>query len=256
MRNSKTIFVRNDHPSGHYEGRRKSEDISRYLAPTFRVAALPHFTSPTLLGIRGRPGNILLYGPPGTGKTLLAQVASQVALHYHPLFSHIRATVIHLPTPLQAAAHEAGAKLFNVHPSDVLSKYHGESEKFISNIFRVARQLEIPSIIFFDGKHFSANSNALTHRLVFCELTRLIDFCIPTYSVVVLMGADHIEIDSIATTRDHADASLQSKRILSELLIQMSLQRQIDEAGCTEQTRLQSQCIISQILSLCFLWYQ
>ena len=50
-----------------------------------------------------------------------------------------------------ATAHEANAKLFCVRPSDILSKYQGESEKYINNLFNVAR-MHTRSIIFFDGQ--------------------------------------------------------------------------------------------------------
>lgn len=73
-------------------------------------------------GIRGGVGNVLLHGPPGTGKTLLAQ----------------------------AAAQEAGAVMIEVRPSDVLSKYQGESERYLKEVFAKARQLE-RCVIFFDG---------------------------------------------------------------------------------------------------------
>lgn len=50
----------------------------------------------------------------------------------------------------QAAAREAGACFFSVRPSDVLSKYQGESERYLSNLFVKARQ-QHRAIIFFDG---------------------------------------------------------------------------------------------------------
>ena len=64
---------------------------------------------------------ILLYGKSGTGKTLLAK----------------------------ALAHESGVNFINVQSSDVLSRYLGESERALKDIFRVAKQAA-PSIIFFD----------------------------------------------------------------------------------------------------------
>ena len=73
-------------------------------------------------GIRAGSGNVLLYGPPGCGKTML----------------------------MQAAAKEAGAKFYSIRPSDVLSKYQGESERFLSNLFASARS-QTRAVIFFDG---------------------------------------------------------------------------------------------------------
>ena len=74
-------------------------------------------------GIRQQPANILLYGPPGTGKTIL----------------------------VEAAAHEAGATLFTMRPSEILSMYQGESEKHLRNVFEKARATQ-RAIRFFDGK--------------------------------------------------------------------------------------------------------
>jgi len=66
-------------------------------------------------------GGVLLYGPPGCGKTMIAK----------------------------AAAWECGADFINVETSTIMSKWVGESEKSIKNIFEVARGCE-RAIIFFD----------------------------------------------------------------------------------------------------------
>lgn len=67
------------------------------------------------------PKGVLLYGPPGTGKTLLAK----------------------------AIAHESDANFITAKGSDLLSKWYGESEKRISEVFKRARQVA-PSIVFLD----------------------------------------------------------------------------------------------------------
>ena len=67
------------------------------------------------------PKGVLFAGPPGTGKTLLAK----------------------------AIAHESGANFISVKGPELLSKYVGESEKGIRDVFRKARQAA-PCIIFFD----------------------------------------------------------------------------------------------------------
>lgn len=66
-------------------------------------------------------GGILLYGLPGTGKTMVAK----------------------------AIARETGAKMFTVKPSDLLSKWFGNSEKNVRRLFKAARSEE-NAVIFFD----------------------------------------------------------------------------------------------------------
>ncbi|MCD6468049.1 MAG: CDC48 family AAA ATPase [Thermoplasmata archaeon] len=67
------------------------------------------------------PRGILLYGPPGTGKTLLAK----------------------------AVANESNANFISIKGPEVLSKWVGESEKAIRELFKRAKQVA-PTIVFLD----------------------------------------------------------------------------------------------------------
>lgn len=94
------------------------EDVKREL----REAFMPGEGTKDFrrLGI-SMPRGVLLYGPPGTGKTMLAR----------------------------AMANEAGANFICVNGPEVASKWLGESEKAIRQIFKRARQMS-PCILFFD----------------------------------------------------------------------------------------------------------
>lgn len=72
------------------------------------------------LGIRP-PKGILLYGPPGTGKTMMAK----------------------------AVARETEANFISIKGPELLTKWVGESEKAVREIFKKARQAS-PCIVFFD----------------------------------------------------------------------------------------------------------
>jgi len=67
------------------------------------------------------PRGILLYGPPGTGKTLLAK----------------------------AVASESKANFISIKGPEVMSKWVGESEKAVRELFKKARQVA-PTIVFLD----------------------------------------------------------------------------------------------------------
>ncbi|MCL6089759.1 MAG: CDC48 family AAA ATPase [Candidatus Thermoplasmatota archaeon] len=67
------------------------------------------------------PKGVLLHGPPGTGKTLIAR----------------------------AVANESGANFFSINGPEIMSKYYGQSEQKLREIFLKAEESE-PSIIFID----------------------------------------------------------------------------------------------------------
>jgi len=67
------------------------------------------------------PRGVLLYGPPGCGKTLMAK----------------------------ALANESGARFFVISGPEIMSKFYGESEARLREIFREAKE-KAPSIVFID----------------------------------------------------------------------------------------------------------
>jgi len=101
------------------------------------------------MGIRA-PRGILLYGPPGTGKTLL----------------------------VKAVATESEANFISVKGPELMSRWVGEGERGIRNIFKKARQVA-PCVIFFDdfdaiaSRRGNDNGNNSTERMVNQLLTEL-----------------------------------------------------------------------------------
>ncbi|THF94023.1 hypothetical protein TEA_020432 [Camellia sinensis var. sinensis] len=141
----------------------------------------------------------LLYGPPGTGKSYLAKAVATEADSTFFSFLGLPCTWFMVPsTHLSKAPFSFDACLFigfsqehkryldekctrkalSISSSDLVSKWMGESEKLVSNLFQMARE-SAPSIIFID------------------------------------------EIDSLCGQRGEGNESEASRRIKTELLVQM-----------------------------------
>jgi transitional endoplasmic reticulum ATPase len=124
------------------------------------------------------PKGILLYGPPGTGKTLMAK----------------------------AAANESEANFISIKGPELLSKWVGESEKGVREIFRKARQAA-PCIIFFDEVDAIAprrggdfGDSHVTERLISQLLTELDGLEILT-NVIVIAATNRPDIIDAALLR-------------------------------------------------------
>jgi len=134
---------------------------------------------PTLYSKLGHrmPRGILLYGPSGTGKTLLAK----------------------------AVATESEANFISVRGPELLSKWVGESERGIREIFRRARQAS-PCVIFFDEIDSIApvrgvgGETAVTERVVSQLLTEL-DGIESLHGVVVLAATNRADMIDTALLR-------------------------------------------------------
>lgn len=119
------------------------KEIRETFIPTEERKAFEH------LGIKP-PRGVLLYGPPGTGKTLIAK----------------------------AVANESGSNFICVNGPELTSKWMGESEKAIRQIFKRAKQMA-PCIIFFDEidsitpKRGTRAENASIERMVNQILTSM-----------------------------------------------------------------------------------
>src|ERR671919_784586 len=125
------------------------------------------------------PKGILLYGPPGTGKTLMAK----------------------------AAANESEANFISIKGPELISKWVGESEKGVREVFRKARQAA-PCIIFFDevdaiaprrGGSFGGDSH-VTERLISQLLTELDGLEVLT-NVIVIAATNRPDIIDTALLR-------------------------------------------------------
>ncbi len=114
------------------------------------------------------PKGVILYGPPGTGKTLFAK----------------------------ALASETEARFFHVEASDIASKWYGDSEKIVKNIFQLAGRTGDDTIIFFDEIDAIApnreGSHEATHRVVSTLLGNM-DGIASHKNVMVIASTNRIE---------------------------------------------------------------
>jgi transitional endoplasmic reticulum ATPase len=126
------------------------------------------------------PKGILLHGPSGTGKTMLAK----------------------------AVATESEANFISVKGPELISKWVGESERGIREVFRRARQAS-PCVIFFDeidsiaptrGGGMEGGAHSSTERMVSQLLTEM-DGIQAIHGVVVLAATNRVDMIDMALLR-------------------------------------------------------
>lgn len=111
------------------------------------------------------PKGVLLYGPPGTGKTLIAR----------------------------AVANEAGANFFSIQGPEIMSKFYGQSEERLRDIFTDAEK-NSPSVIFIDELDSIAPRRDEVHgeveRRVVAQLLTLMDGLTTRGNVIVIAATN------------------------------------------------------------------
>ena len=174
------------------------------------------------LGVKP-PKGILLYGPPGTGKTLL----------------------------VNAISNHAHINLISVKGPELLSKWVGESEKALREVFKKAKLLS-PVIIFFDeidaltGTRYSQESNSSgTTKSVLSQLLTELDGLEYLQNVIVIAATSRPDLIDIAILRPGRIEKLifvkppdlnERKEIFAIHTKSMPLQDKIDLAILAKQT--------------------
>ena len=128
--------------------------------------------NPQLLASMGLTPHVgaLLYGPPGTGKTLLAK----------------------------ALANECGVNFIAVDGPEIFSKWLGESEEGVRQIFRIARQVA-PTVVFFDQLDAitpvrGAHDGSMTTERVVNQLLAELDGVEQLSGVIVIGATNRIDL--------------------------------------------------------------
>ncbi|MCK5477187.1 MAG: CDC48 family AAA ATPase [Candidatus Aenigmarchaeota archaeon] len=128
-------------------------------------------------GIHASKG-ILLYGPPGCGKTLIAK----------------------------AIANNANANFISIKGPELVSKWVGESEKHIRELFKKAKEVS-PAIIFFDefdsiaSVRSSSSSDSNTNERIVNQLLTELDGIEELTDVVVIAATNRIDLIDKALLR-------------------------------------------------------
>lgn len=142
------------------------EEVKRYI----KMNVIKPFENPEVYQLfrKEAGGGALLYGPPGTGKTMIAK----------------------------AIANEVGAAFYSIKASDIMSKWVGESEQNVKNLFEAVRSHAL-TVLFIDEiesittKRGSHNSSVLD-RVVSEFLAQLDGFNEESDNVTMLLAATNV----------------------------------------------------------------
>jgi len=111
------------------------------------------------------PKGVLLFGPPGTGKTLIAR----------------------------AVANEAGANFYSIQGPEIMSKFYGQSEERLRDIFTEAEK-NAPSVVFIDELDSIAprrdEVQGEVERRVVAQLLTLMDGLTARGNVIVIAATN------------------------------------------------------------------
>lgn len=134
---------------------------------------LCHSESFVRLGIKP-PSGVLMYGPPGCSKTMIAK----------------------------ALANESGLNFLSIKGPELFSKWVGESERAVRDLFRKARQVA-PSIIFFDeidaisGERSKNSGSSNVQERVLAQILTELDGISPLGNVTIVAATNRPDkIDS------------------------------------------------------------
>ena len=113
---------------------------------------------------------VLLHGPTGVGKTML----------------------------VKALANESGVNFISVNGPEIFTKWLGESEEAIREVFRLARQVA-PAIVFFDqldaiAPMRGAHEGSMTTERVVSQLLAQLDSLEPGAQILVVGATNRLEL--------------------------------------------------------------